>query len=456
MRPLTGAILTAARTRAAEEAIMAGGVSVEALMERAGAAVAEAVWRFGGGQETLFVCGPGNNGGDGYIAAHVLRARGLAVRVAALREPRSAAAIHARSLWRGPVEPVETATPAPVLVDSLFGTGLRDELEPEIATALSRLARAARFVLGVDLPSGVQTDTGAILGAVQCDATVALAAFKPAHLLFPAAGLCGNLLLADIGIEAASEVAVLSKPALNLPRANDHKYTRGLAGIVAGPMSGASALAAKAACRIAGYTILSGEGDAPNSVVRRSFVDMILEKRLSSLVVGPGLVPNEDGREKVVTSLDRGVSLVLDAGALNILGELGFEALDASRPTVLTPHEGEFLALFGDLPGSKIDRCVEAAARAGCVVVLKGPDTVVAGPCGRAAVGVDNPSWLASAGTGDVLAGIVGGLLARDMDPFDAACTAVWLHGKAARLAGPALIADDLPDHLPSAIATCL
>jgi ADP-dependent NAD(P)H-hydrate dehydratase / NAD(P)H-hydrate epimerase len=456
MRPLTGPILTTAEIRAAEEAVMAGGVSVEALMERAGTAVAEVVWRFGGGQETLVICGPGNNGGDGYVAAHLLQARGLNVRVAALREPRSAGAIHARSLWRGPVEPLETSVSAPVLVDSLFGTGLRDALEPEITQSLSRLAQAARLVFGVDLPSGVQTDTGANIGAVQCHVTIALAALKPAHLLYPAAGLCGTLVLGDIGIPVASAVSVLSRPALDLPRPGDHKYTRGLVGVVAGPMFGASALAAKAASRIAGYTIWSGEGDAPLSVVRRSFADMIAEKRLSSLVVGPGLAPDEYGRESVIAALGRGVPLVLDAGALSILGTLGFDALDASRPTVLTPHEGEFSALFGRLPGSKIDRCMAAAALAACVIVLKGPDTVVAGPDGRAAVAVGHPSWLASAGTGDVLAGIVGGMLARGMDPFEAACAAVWLHGEAARLAGPALIADDLADHLPSAIAACL
>jgi ADP-dependent NAD(P)H-hydrate dehydratase / NAD(P)H-hydrate epimerase len=436
MRPLIGPILTASQTRAAEEAVMAGGVSVEALMERAGAFVAEAVWRFGGGQETLFICGPGNNGGDGYVAARLLQSRGLAVRVAALREPRSAAALHARSLWRGPVERLETSVSAPVLVDSLFGTGLRDALEPDITHALSRLAQAARFVFGVDLPSGVHTDTGANIGAVQCDATLALAALKPAHVLCPAAGLCGTLVLGDIGIPVASAVSVLSKPVLDLARPDDHKYTRGVVGVVAGPMSGASTLAARAACRIAGYTILSGEGDVPNSIVRRSFADMIAERRLSSLVVGPGLVPDEHGRDRVIAALERHIPLVLDAGALRILGELGFEALRASHSAVLTPHEGEFSALFGSLPGSKIDRCVAAAALAGCVIVLKGPDTVVASPDGRAAVAVDNPPWLASAGTGDVLAGIVGAMLAR--------------------LVSPALIADDLADRLPAVIAACL
>jgi ADP-dependent NAD(P)H-hydrate dehydratase / NAD(P)H-hydrate epimerase len=456
MTPLTGPILTAAETRAAEDAAIAGGVSVAELMERAGACVAEAVWRFGGGQSTLILCGPGNNGGDGYVAARLLRGRGLDVRVAALREPRAPAAIDARSKWDGPVEPLQSARPAAILVDALFGTGLRRTLEPETSGTLYRLADAARFILAVDVPSGVDTDQGVALGAVRCNATIALAALKPAHLLQPAAGFCGHILLGQIGIKADSRVQVLDRPSVPRPVPQSHKYARGLVIVVQGEMEGASALAARAAQRAgAGYVVLTGEdGVVPASIVRRTAETALADARLSSIVIGCGLGRSVKAQEQVNAALAIGKPLVLDADALALVDPAQLKQRQHS--TILTPHEGEFVRLFGALDGSKIDRARLAAARCGQIVILKGADTVIAAPDGRVRVARPASHWLASAGTGDVLAGIAGTMAAQLADPFDAACAAVWLHAEAARRAGPAFIADDLPERLPSALAAAL
>jgi hydroxyethylthiazole kinase-like uncharacterized protein yjeF len=431
---------------------MTAGVSVGELMERAGAALAEAVWRFGGGHETLVLCGPGNNGGDGYVAARLLEERGLAVRVAALRKPRAPAAIEARKGWTGPVEALDRANAAPVLLDCLFGTGLARPLEPEVAGPLARLRGEARFVIAADLPSGVATDDGTDLGAAAADVTVALAALKPAHLLHPAAGLCGHVMLGDIRIVAASDAAVLQRPALPAPLAGDHKYTRGLVTVIAGAMAGAAALAAAAAQRAgAGYVVLTGDaGQVPSSVVRRTRDAALGDARIGAIVVGCGL---GDDRNTLDACIDTGKSLVLDADALTLADLPILHGLGARA--ILTPHEGEFARLFGALPGNKIDRARAAAGECGCVVILKGADSVIAVPDGRVRVATGLPHWLASAGTGDVLAGIAGAMLARGLAPFDAASAAVWLHGDAARRAGPVLIADDLTHHLPAALAAC-
>ncbi|WP_298851389.1 NAD(P)H-hydrate epimerase, partial [uncultured Sphingomonas sp.] len=239
-------ILTAAGMRAAEAAVIDAGTPVGVLMERAGAAVAEAAWRQSGMAPTLILCGPGNNGGDGYVAARLLRERGVPVRVAALRPPRAEAAMAAAARWDGPVETLEAARPAPRLIDALFGTGLARPLEPEIEAALARLTVAAHATIAVDLPSGVSTDDGALLGAVPAfEMTVALGAMKPAHRLYPAAGLCGRVAVADIGIAAAGgALAELAPPALPRPGPDDHKYSRGMVAVLGGAMAGAAALAA--------------------------------------------------------------------------------------------------------------------------------------------------------------------------------------------------------------------
>lgn len=449
-------ILTAAETRAAEEAVFATGVTVEQAMERAGATVAEAAWRHAGNMAVLVLCGPGNNGGDGYVIARHLKARGVKVRVAASGEPRSDAARAMRARWAGPVEALADAAPGALLIDALFGTGLARPLDPAVAGPLARLAASATIRIAVDLPSGIGTDDGALLGpAIGYDMTVALAVLKPAHLLQPAAALMGRLVLGDIGIPGQSSLSEIARPRLPAPGPSDHKYTRGHVVVAEGAMPGAALLSAMAAQRGgAGYVTLVGSGrGGPASLVRRDapLQEVLANRRVGAALIGPGLGRDAAGRALLDAALASGKKLVLDADALMLLAGAG--AL-AGMP-VLTPHEGEFAALFGRLDGSRVDRARAAADRAQAVVVLKGPDTVVAAPGGRAAIARPAPGWLASAGTGDVLAGLIAANRARGLEAFEAACAGVWLHGRAAELAGPGLIADDLIAHLPQALGEC-
>jgi ADP-dependent NAD(P)H-hydrate dehydratase / NAD(P)H-hydrate epimerase len=451
LKRLSGAVLAAAEMQAAE---LASKVPLDALMDRAGNALAEAVLRFGGGAATLVVCGPGNNGGDGYVAARILADHGVPVRVAASGLPNTALAQAAAARWAGEICNLTDAAASQVLVDALFGTGTTHALDDDTVSALQRLGSAARLVIAADLPSGVGSDDGCDYGAIRADVTIAFAAAKPAHLLQPAAAKCGTILVADIGIDVSSSASVLERPSLSSPSPNDHKYSRGMVAVVSGDMPGAATLGATAAARIAGYTILCGKGDAPAAVVRRGFDAVLNDKRLSAVLIGPGLSDTEGNRVKLATAMASAVPLVLDAGALAMLTPAQIAKRQAT--TVLTPHEGEFDRLFGGVAGSKIDRARAAALASGATVIFKGADTVIASPDGRVTLAPAASVWLATAGAGDVLAGIVIGLLGRGMAPHDAACAAVWLHGDAAKRAGPGLIADDLSGHIPAAIASCL
>jgi hydroxyethylthiazole kinase-like uncharacterized protein yjeF len=449
MSPLSGYVLTAAEMRDAEAA---SDVPLQTLMDRAGCALAETVWRFGGGQRVLILCGPGNNGGDGYIAARVLAAWGLDVVIAATGEPQADLAIAARAAWDGPIGSLADAAPAPVLVDALFGTGLTRDLPSDIAEPLHRLARGADLVIAVDLPSGVGTDGGRDHGAVKADITLAFAAAKPAHLLHPAASFCGKVRVADIGFDCPSHVSVLTRPVLSRPGPSDHKYTRGLVVVVGGAMPGAAALSATAAARSgAGYVVGVGvTEDVPHAIVRRDPDDLaktLDDARVGAVVIGPGLGHGARAEDMVRLALASPHPLVVDGDALA-------PGLVSSRaaPTILTPHAGEFARMFGtDVTDaeSKIDRTRAAAESSGATIVFKGADTVIASPGGLVTLCPPASAWLSTAGTGDVLAGITGAMLARGLPPHDAACAAVWLHGEAARLAGPGMIADDLLTQLP-------
>ena len=458
-------ILTAAQMREAEQAAIASGVAEYELMERAGAAVAEIIWRAGGRRDLLLLCGPGNNGGDGYVVARLLRARGVPVRVAALGESRAESARRARSSWGGPVETLEDAAPATQIVDALFGTGLSRGLDSAVADRLRCLTEQAAFSYAVDLPSGVDTDSGALLSAVpQFGVCIALGALKPAHVLHPAAGSFRRLICADIGVAASAQVHRLAAPYLEPPGVADHKYSRGLVAVVGGSMAGAGLLAAEAAARSgAGMVRLLGAVDelsGSDAIVRVKALQAdrveaeLGDKRLAAVLAGPGLGRDQKAVERLSAVLRCGRPLVLDADALTLLGK--GEVGDIPPSSILTPHEGEFVRLFGDLPGSKIDRAREAARRAAAVVVLKGSDTVIGAPGGRVAVATGASPWLSTAGTGDVLAGLAAGRLAVVADPFRAACEAVWLHGEAARRARAAFVADDLIAQLPAAIASRL
>ncbi|HET7605985.1 MAG TPA: NAD(P)H-hydrate dehydratase [Sphingomicrobium sp.] len=445
-------ILTAEAMRAAEQAAIDGGTGVEQLMERAGAALAEAVYRFAGPMPALVLCGPGNNGGDGYVAARHLSKRGVAVRVAAMAEPKSEAAKWARGQWSGDVERLsdETAS-APVVIDCLFGTGLKSGLEDPVSAQLPRLCAHAIVKIACDLPSGVESDSGAELSFVPgFDMTVTFGALKPAHLLHPAMHKCGRVVLGDIGIAAETIWHEIAPPELLPLDPGGHKYDRGLVHALAGKMPGAIALAATAAARAgAGYVRVSTSQNIdrlPAAIVQTDTA-RVNEERIGCLLVGPGM---GDIPQVLTLALTSKAPKVIDADGITNLGEP--ERL-MGQDAVITPHEGEFRRLFGDIAGTKPQRALEAARRSGAVVVYKGPDTIVASPDGRVGFRPPAPAWLASAGTGDVLAGIIAAMRARGLPAFEATCAGVWLQGKAAEMAGPHMIADDLAAAIGDAIA---
>ena len=449
MRP----ILTAEAMRAAEQVAIDSGTSVEQLMERAGAALAEATYRFAGPTPALILCGPGNNGGDGYVAARHLKERGVDVRIATISDPKSDAARWARSEWQSDVETLSAKTePAPLVIDALFGTGLKKGLENWVTQQLSRLCGEATGRIACDVPSGVESDSGAEFSEVpEFDMTVTFGALKPAHRLFPAMHNCGRVVLADIGIAAETMWQEIGPPKLPALNPGGHKYDRGLVHALAGKMPGAIALSAKAAARGgAGYVRVSTSRSIdglPSSIVQTDTAE-VNDPRIDCLLVGPGM---GDIPQVLTLALTSKAPKVIDADAITQLGDA--ERLKG-QDAIVTPHEGEFRRLFGDIEGSKAERALEAARRSGAVVLLKGPDTVVAAPDGRIGFAPPAPVWLASAGTGDVLAGLAAAMRARGMAAFEAASAAVWVHGRAAELAGPQMIADDLVDAIPRILAS--
>lgn len=439
-------ILTAEAMRAAEQAAIDKGATVETLMERAGRGLADAIALFTGPRPTLVLCGPGNNGGDGYVAARHLVERGFPVEVAALGEPTSAAAKWARGQWSGVATRFQDAEPSPLVVDCLFGTGLRQGLEPAVSKRLSDLVAQAAVAVACDLPSGVASDDGQILSPVgDYDLTVAFGAMKPSLRLAPAMHHVGRVAVADIGVDADSQWFEIEVPTMPPLKPDGHKFTRGLVHALAGTMPGAIALAAKAAAKAgAGYVRLSTSipiEDLPDSIVQLNTADLS-DERIGCVLVGPGL---GDIPVVLTLALTSKAPKVIDADAIGLVGE---PARLVGHDAIVTPHEGEFVKLFGKMSGTKPERALAAAKACQNVVVYKGPDTLVAAPDGRLGFAPPAPAWLATAGTGDVLAGIIAGLKARGMDSFDAACAGVWLHGRAAERAGPDMIADDLIDAL--------
>jgi hydroxyethylthiazole kinase-like uncharacterized protein yjeF len=320
---------------------------------------------------------------------------------------------------------------------------------------------AARHRVAVDLPSGLATDDGAVLTALPvADLTVSLGALKRAHRLMPAAARCGAVVVADIGLAAESRLTEIGRPSLPTPGFEANKYTRGKVVVVAGAMPGATMLSALAAQRAgAGYVELLGTegGGAPHALVRRAWDDAALaDKRIGAIVIGPGLGSDAEAWRRLQAVLATDRPLVIDADALNLLAKHGLDALKArTAPSILSPHAGEYARVF-DTSGSALDKALAGAAATGAVLVLKGACTVVAHPDGRAAIDPPAPGWLASAGTGDVLSGILGTMLAQIDDPFVAAQAGIWLHAEAARRAGPLLIADDLVAQVRVAAMDCL
>lgn len=468
-------ILTAKAMQAAEQRVIDAGASVQELMERAGAGVAKMVHRLAAGRPVLVLCGPGNNGGDGYVAARILREMGARVRVCALAEPRTEASIEARRRWGDEVEHFPEDYPdhafySPVVVDALLGTGATRPFADPALKVLSVLVNFAQISVAVDLPSGLASDDGGRLLDLRTpgfDVTLALGALKPAHVLYPAAEECGTVEIIDIGLgldeipsprKNVSADAVIRRPVVLEPRYSDHKYSRGMVVVLGGAMCGASLLSAEAALRAgAGYALLLNDDEvkAPAAVVQKRWSREALDgavagKHSVAIVVGPGLGRDSTAEEKLEAAIACKLPLLLDGDALHLLDDSHFTAFRERRdrtaahcPVVLTPHAGEFEALFGKWEGSKIEAARQAAIRSGAIVVFKGPDTVVAHPDGMTNVATGGSPWLSTAGTGDVLAGIVGAMIVSGTagERIEAG---VWLHAEAAKRLGGAFIADDL------------
>ncbi|UZK69946.1 NAD(P)H-hydrate dehydratase [Sphingomonas sp. S1-29] len=455
---LAGApIVTAAQMRAAEADCFAAGVSQVALMESAARAVAQQVARFARSRSVLVLAGPGNNGGDGFGVAWFLTQWGHDVTVATRGQDWNGAAAVMRDRWTGPATDLDDATPRPVLVDGLFGIGLTRPIAAPVRDRLAVLAAAAELVVAIDVPSGSFADQDASDG-VQADITVALGALKPCHVVGDTAR-CGHVILADLAIAVPGDTRMIARPVLQLPSRADHKYTRGLVLVIGGTMPGAARLAAGAAARGgAGYVVLaSDDARVPfEAVVSRkpdTIATMLADPKLGAVVIGPGLGRDDEARTCFEEAAASDCPLVIDGDALALAS---IEQLARrTAPTILTPHSGEFDRLFGTGGGNKLDRTRDAARRSGAIVVHKGADTVIAAPDGQTIV-AHPPAWLSTAGTGDVLAGLAAARMAASRDPMRAAIEAVWLHARAASLAGPAFVADELAMHLPQAIAECL
>ena len=462
------------------------GQSVSALMKRAGRAVADqAAELLDHRSQVLVVCGPGDNGGDGFVAAKRLHDLGHNVEVVLLGEMEdlSEAAADAAFGWSGKVRSGVNVIEADLIVDALFGAGLSRPLEGEAAKLVDAINRSAAPVVSVDIPSGLNGDTGLADGpVVDADYTVTFFRKKPCHVLYPGRGHCGEVVLAQIGIPES--VLAEIRPRLHengpdvwadqFPRmaGDGHKYDRGHAVVASGPArsTGAARLAARGALRVgAGLVTVASPGSALavnaahlTAIMIESFEtayglkQILADERKNALAIGPGFGVGRDTREAVQAVLDTQAGVVLDADALSSFSdspESLFDQIAArSGPVVLTPHEGEFGRLFA-AQGSKVDRAAEAAEVSGATIVLKGADTTIAGAGGRIVVNSNAPAWLATAGSGDVLTGIIAGLLAQGMPAFEAACAGVWLHGAAANAFGPGLIAEDLPEKLPEVLA---
>jgi hydroxyethylthiazole kinase-like uncharacterized protein yjeF len=479
------ALLNVARMSAADRLAVAGGVPEIQLMQNAGAAVAREILRRFTVRQVIVLCGPGNNGGDGFVAARELVAAGWPVRVALLGERerlQGAAREHAmRFAGEVPALHPDALRDAGLVIDALFGAGFRGELPGRARETLAAAAEQKIPIVAVDVPSGVFGDTGEAAGAVAAVLTVTFFRKKPGHLLLPGRILCGETVVADIGIPATVLAALnpdafengppLWRDKLPRPRTGDHKYARGHALIIGGyPLSGAARMAARAAARAgAGLTTIAVAERAMPAYAARvesimvrplataaDFTALLQDARISAYLIGPGAGAGAETRERVLAMLATRRPTVLDADALTAFqGDAPALFRKIAGPCVMTPHDGEFARLFS-AAGDKLSRVRAAARQSGAVIVLKGADTVIVAPDGQAIINSNAPPTLATAGSGDVLCGIVTGLLAQGMDAWLAAAAGVWLHGAAAAGFGPGLIAEDLPDRLPPVLRSVL
>ena len=488
---MSGEVLSNAEMGEADRRAVQAGVPSLTLMENAAAAVAAVIESHHPKAAVLVLCGPGNNGGDGFGAAAKLRERGFAVRVACLVPPSALKgdAAEMAKRWGGPIATLDNASleGATLIVDALFGAGLARPLDGAASTAVRAANASGLPILGIDVPSGVHGDLGRAFEGqegltIRATQTVTFFRKKPAHLLFPGRALCGEIILADIGIPDSVLPAIATKtfenqPDLWLPRfpklsRDGHKYDRGHAVVVSGPIhaTGAARLAARGALRAgAGLVSVASPLDAVavnaaqlTAIMVKPFDGakglsaVLADKRLNAVAIGPGCGVGPRTQDLVAAVLASGAAAVIDADGLTSFADDPNRLFRQLHPrSVLTPHEGEFARIFPDIQNnapSKLEAARQAARLAGCVVLLKGPDTVIAAPDGMAAINANAPPWLATAGAGDVLTGMIAALMAQGMRAFDGACAAAWLHGDAASRYGAGLIAEDIPETLPESL----
>jgi hydroxyethylthiazole kinase-like uncharacterized protein yjeF len=478
---MSPAVLRVEQMAEADRLAMAAGTPGTLLMQNAGEAVAREIERRFTPRAVSVLCGPGNNGGDGFVAAAALAQAGWPVRLALLGDADTLRgdALFAARRWRGTIEPLSPAVieNAELVIDALFGSGLNRRLDHKVRDVLEYASRRALPIVAVDIPSGIMGDNGENTGAATAVCTVTFMCKKPGHLLLPGRDACGEVVVADIGItqnviDSLGVDTWENTPALwvdKLPQrhANINKYSRGHALLYGGyPMTGASRMAARAAARSgAGLTTIAVPehafavyAPALTSIMAQplardeDFTQLLADQRYTAFSIGPGAGVNDATRLRAVQMLKTGKPVVIDADAISVFASRPEELFQAIHGAcVITPHEGEFKRIFG-VSGDKLARARQAAQRSGAVVVLKGADTVIAAPDGRAIINSNAPSTLATAGSGDVLGGFILGLLAQNMDAFPAAAAAVWLHGAAATGFGAGLIAEDLADLLPAVL----